>query len=492
MNILFLNPPSLKNEIFMKEIGRCGRKTVAGELWPQTGLAYLAAIATESGNNAKIIDGMATPLSINELINIIQKENFDLIIVHSSTPTFNNDNKIISEIKKVINVTIGFTGTHTTVLPKESLKNSKADFVLIGEAELTLREFINTLNEIPVQQDLFSSSQNRINSAIDKLKTINGLAIKYEDKIIITPQREILPDLNSLPFPARELLPNDKYIMPFFDRKPFVTVVPSRGCPYKCTFCRAGKVWGTKPRFRDPSNIITEIKEIINKLNIKNIVFMTDALTLKRDWTLALLDEMLKENLGIRWICNSRVDSVDIEMLKLMKKVGCELISYGVESGNQTILDQAKKNIKIQDSINAIKLTRQAGITSLAYFIIGLPGETEETIKESIEFAKMLNPDYVNFHIATPFPGTEFYEYAKKNKLLISENWDDFEEEGSAVIRTKTLSPEQLIKFQKKAMNSFYFRPKYIMKELLSIRSTAALKAKIRACVNLIKQNISI
>jgi radical SAM superfamily enzyme YgiQ (UPF0313 family) len=492
MNVLFLNPPSLKNEIFMKEIGRCGRKSVAGELWPQTGLAYLAAITIQSGHKAKIIDAMATQISLNNLIEVIQKEKFDLIIVHSSTPTFNNDIKIISEIKKITNSLIGFTGTHTTVLPEESLRQSEADFILVGEAESTLKELLDILNNYQFGKNDSSKSQHFTDSLIDKLKLINGLAIKLNNEVIITPPREIYPDLDSFPFPVRELLPNAKYTMPFFDRKPFVTIIPSRGCPFKCTFCRAGKVWGVKPRFRTPSNIVAEIKDVIYKLNIRNIVFMTDALTLKRDWTIALLNEILKENLSFRWICNSRVDTVDKEMLNLMKKAGCELISYGVESGDQSILDKAKKNIKLEDSIKAMELTRQAGILSLAYFIIGLPGETEETIKKTIRFAKKINPDYVNFHIATPFPGTEFYDYAKNNNLLISNNWDDYEEEGSAVIRTETMTPEQLVKYQKYAMNSFYLRPKYILKELLSIKSLSDLLAKIRAGINVIKKNISI
>jgi len=502
MNVLFLNPPSLKNEIFMKEIGRCGRKSVAGELWPQTGLAYLAAITIQSGHKAKIIDAMATPVSLNNLIELIQKEKFDLIIVHSSTPTFNNDKKIISEIKKITNSVIGFTGTHTTVLPEESLKQSEAEFILIGETELTLKELLGILSNLQLEQKCDATFMSQIprdksrvttlDFAFDKLKLINGLAIKLNDEVIITPPREIYPDLDSFPFPARELLPNDKYTMPFFDRKPFVTIIPSRGCPFKCTFCRAGKVWGARPRFRTPSNIVAEIKDVINKLNIRNIVFMTDALTLKRDWTIALLNEILKEKLSFRWICNSRVDTVDKEMLNLMKKAGCELISYGVESGDQSILDKVKKNIKLEDSIKAMELTRQAGIVSLAYFIIGLPGETEETSKKTIKFAKKINPDYVNFHIATPFPGTELYDYAKNNNLLVSNNWDDYEEEGSAVIRTETMTPEQLVKYQKYAMNSFYLRPKYILKELLSIKSLSDLLAKIRAGINVIKKNFSI
>jgi radical SAM superfamily enzyme YgiQ (UPF0313 family) len=176
-----------------------------------------------------------------------------------------------------------------------------------------------------------------------------------------------------------------------------------------------------------------------------------------------------------------------MEMLKKMKKAGCISISYGIESGSQKILDSSKKGITLAQSKKAIDMTKKAGIGTFAYFIIGLPGENWDTIRQTIRFAKRLDPDYVNFHIATPFPGTELYDIAVKNKWLVSDNWADFEEEGSAVLRTEDLSPKDLVKAQKMAMRSFYMQPKTILKQLLKIRNLNDIKVRIDTAIKLIR-----
>jgi radical SAM superfamily enzyme YgiQ (UPF0313 family) len=188
-----------------------------------------------------------------------------------------------------------------------------------------------------------------------------------------------------------------------------------------------------------------------------------------------------------QWICNSRVDAVDPDMLRLMRQTGCKLISYGVESGNQEILNRAKKRVDLNQSSNAIHLTRKAGILSMAYFILGLPGETQQTIDETIAFMKNLDPDYINVHIATPFPGTELYDIAEQKGWLVSHDWKDYEEEGSAVIRTAELSTEELVEAQKRAMREFYTRPRVILRELFRFRNRSPLSSRIRAGFNIIR-----
>jgi radical SAM superfamily enzyme YgiQ (UPF0313 family) len=466
MRIFLLNPPHLSGTVYMKELGRCGRKSIAGERWPQTGLAYLAAVLLEDGHECRILDAMAEKIGVDETIRKISAFSPDLILIHITTPTFRNDAKVVELISQSairnLQSKIGFTGTHGSVLPEESLHESVADFAIVGEAEETLRELVSKLS---------SDWEN-----------IQGLAFrKSKTQIQINQSRPLIANLNSLPFPARQLLPNEKYRMPFFAEEPFVTIIPSRGCPYQCTFCRAGAVWGERVRLRSAGNVCEEIERVISDLQIHNVVFMTDALTLKKSWTVELCELIKTRNLKIRWIGNSRVDAVDLELLKLMKSAGCELLSYGIESGNQAILDRAKKKITIAQSEQAIQLTKQAEILAFAYFILGLPGETRETINQTIAFAKKINPDYVNFHIATPFPGTELYQIAIDNKWLITDDWSQFEEQGSAVMRTEQLTAQDLVKAQKMAMRRFYFRPQQIAKEIKRVRNPAELKKKIRA-----------
>jgi anaerobic magnesium-protoporphyrin IX monomethyl ester cyclase len=413
-----------------------------------------------------ILDAMADKIDVNGTISRLVEFKPDLVVVHTTTPTFNNDTLILEKIKEsaICNPQskIGFTGTHVSVLPKKSLQESVADFALVGEAE-------NTLLEI---SDKFDSNWDNI----------PGLAYRTQNnEIKLNSPRPLITDLDTLPFPTRQLLPNRKYQMPFFTGEPFVTIIPSRGCPYQCTFCRAGAVWGDRVRLRSAKNVCEEIEQVVAKLKIRNIVFMTDALTLKKSWIIELCQMLNQRKLNIRWIGNSRVDAVDLEMLNLMKSSGCELLSYGVESGNQPILNRAKKKITLAQAEQAIRLTKEAGILAFAYFILGLPGETQETIQETIAFAKKLDPDYVNFHIATPFPGTELYRIAKENKWLITDDWSKFEEEGSAVMRTEHLTAADLVKAQKRAMRQFYFRPHQVAKEIKRVRNTAELKKKLRA-----------
>ncbi|NQU45244.1 radical SAM protein, partial [bacterium] len=260
----------------------------------------------------------------------------------------------------------------------------------------------------------------------------------------------------------------------------------SRGCPWPCSFCRAGRVWGRRIRTRSVANVLEEIRVLREDFGIRHLAFMTDSLTLNRTWALELFGALCAMEEEPEWVCNSRVDVVDAEMLALMKRANCRMISYGVESGSQAILDASRKGITLEQCERAIRLTREAGIPCMAYFIIGLPGETRDTAEESIRFAKRIKPDYVNFHVATPFPGTDFYDEAVRNGWLTSSNWSDFEEQGSAVLRTKDLSPEDLRHLQGRAMRAFYMRPSRLLQELGRIRSWSEFAARARAGVRVI------
>ena len=468
MNILFLNPPSLEGYIYSKEIGRCGRKSVANDILPQTGLAYLAAIVEKEGHKARIIDSMAERLNIHQTIQEIKKYNPEIIIMNTSTPTFINDEKICKLIKRELDAVVAYVGTHVSVLPKESLKGSEADLVFVNECEYTLKELLKKINL--------------------SWAGIKGLCYKKNGVIMCNEYRPLIENLDELPFPARHLLP--KYTTPLSAGLPFATIIPSRGCSYQCIFCRAGNVWGEKVRMRSTESVFSEIKKIVDDFGIMNIGFMADTFTINKKWTIDLCNKMIDAGLNINWVCNSRVDTVDEEMLHIMKKAGCSVISYGVESGDQNILNRSKKGITLDQSRKAILLTKKAGILSFAYFIIGLPGETWKSANRAINFAIELDSDYAIFHIATPFPGTEFYEIAKENGWLVTSDWEKFEEEGSAVISTNNLSADDLVKLQKKAMNKFYLRPTYIIKQLTKIRSVYDIRTKIKAGLSILKSNI--
>jgi anaerobic magnesium-protoporphyrin IX monomethyl ester cyclase len=471
---LFLNPPALSGEIYMKEIGRCGRRAVAGEMWPQTGLAYLAAVAEREGHEARIIDAMASAIDVAALVGQVAAWRPDLLVANTTTPTFKNDAQVVEALRGRCDALIAFTGTHVSALPKESLAESVADLVFVNEAEETLADVLAALS-----RDGVEAARSDPGSS---LSAIEGLAWRGPDGAArMSMRREPTDDLDSFPMPARRLLPNDRYRMPFFAGEPFATVIPTRGCPYPCTFCRAGAVWGRKIRTRSPDNVLAELRHLVEELHIRNVAFMTDSMTLDRKWAMSLLGGIVDAGPRLRWVCNSRVDAVDLEMLRAMKQAGCQLVSYGVESGDPDILKSTMKGITLDQAREAMALTREAGIASMAYFIVGLPGETWQTVRRSIDFAKSIQPDYVNFHVATPFPGTRLCQQARDEGWLTTDDWSQFEEEGSAVMVAGDLSAHELVRAQRIAMRAFYLRPSRLLKELVAIRSPSDLIARLRA-----------
>ena len=470
MKILFLNPPHLLGMTYMKEVGRCGRKSIAGEFWPQTGLAYLAAMSAKSGATPLFWDGMLPRHHFDNLKLYLLNHKPEVIIMLTTTPTFSNDLQNARLIKDLLPSTIiGMTGTHSSVFPEETCSKKEIDFVLINEAENTIARLI------PIWKKSIPDWKSQA-------EEIPSLAFRRHDgSVHVNQTPSYVEDLDTLPFPERRLMKLDAYTMPFFLHNPFVTLIPSRGCPFRCSFCRAGQVWGRNVRLRSVENVIKEIEQIIRDYGITNLVFMTDSFTFSRDWVLQFCQSLQSLPEPVQWICNSRVDAVDPEMLAAMKQSGCMMISYGIESPHPHILKNANKNIRVDDIIKAIKDTRKAGILSFGYYVLGLPGETEDTIRQTIRFAKKLRTDFVNFHIATPFPGTELYQYAREHSLLVTNDWDAFEEEGSAVISYPDLPADRLMYWQKKAMRAFYLRPEKIFREIFRLRSPAEFKVKFKA-----------
>ena len=474
MKTLFLNPPVLSGAIYMKEIGRCGRRSVAGELWPQTGLACLAAVAEAKGHEARLIDAMAEGMSVYALEDQVREWNPDLIVINTTTPTFKNDVAVVAQLRAHCEALMAWTGTHVSALPEASLAESLADVVMINEAENTLAELLDVM--------AYNLKRQNSDDPARALATVRGIVWReHGGPIGRTPPRPPEPDLDAFPLPARHLMPNTAYRMPFFSDGPFTTVIPSRGCPWGCSFCRAGTVWGRKIRQRSVANVMGELRQIVQDLGIGAVVFMTDSLTLNRDWALELFQAIADEDLRFQWICNSRVDAVDLPLLEAMKRAGCKMVSYGVESGDPVILRRMKKRITLEQSRNAMALTRQAGLLSMAYFILGMPGETWATVRRSIRFAKEIRPDYVNFHIATPFPGTRLYADAQARGWLTTDDWDAYEEEGSAVMEAGELTVAELERAQKMAMRAFYLRPGRLLRELRALRSPADFLVRLRA-----------
>ena len=427
---------------------------------PPTDLMYLAAIAEQCGYEAMIRDysqGGNFEVDLKEF-------QPDFLVANIATPTFQSD-MIAIKLAKDINpsiCTIVKGAPFLTYNTNTIYENPFIDYVIIGEAEFTLKEI---LEGVPNNEILGSCYRE------------NFQPIKNE-------KRPFIENLDELPFPARHLVDNSIYRRPDNGKVQAVVKV-ARGCPFHCFFCLATPVSGAKVRKRSPENIVAELKECVEKYNIRNFLFWSDIFNLDREWTLELCKKIIESGLKITWSSNTRADTMDDEMAKMMYKSGCRLVSIGVESGSQKMLDKIGKKITLDNIRNTVRILKKNKIKIYNYFVIGLPWETEETVEETIKFAIELDSNFISFYTATPLPGTKYFAYAMLNKL-VEGNLDFRSAYYEPVVRSESLSKERIFELHKQAVKRFYLRPKFIFKTLLSLRSFAEFKNYFIAGMNLL------
>lgn len=457
--ILLIYPPS---PVLNRE-DRCQQPTkdlIVIPPLPPTDLMYLAAVAEKAGLEAKIND-----YSQNGDYEADLKEfNPDYLVVNIATPTLEHDLDAVKKAKEICPnvVTIAKGAAFLTLADRIIKEHNELDFGILGEAENTLKEI---LEEKPKAEIL-------------------GLYYKENDEVKFTGNRPFIEDLDSLPFPARHLVDNNIYRRPD-NNKVQATIKVSRGCPFHCFFCLATPVSGAKVRRRSPENIVAEIKECVEKYNIKNFLFWSDIFNIDKEWTMKLCQAIIDSGLKITWSANTRADTADLEMAEMMYKSGCRLVSIGVESGSQYMLEKMGKKITLNDVRRTVKVFKKAKIRIYNYFVIGLPWETEETVEETIKFAIELNSDFISFYTATPLPGSRFYDYALEHNLFDKET--SFENAYYyPAVNTHNLSRERVFELHKSAIKRFYLRPLYILKMLSRIRSFAEIKNYFIAGMNVL------
>lgn len=456
MRVLLLNPPPENNILFVRE-GRCMNREATWEnLWPPHTLMYISSMLKRNGHEVKLLDGMVECKSIDNLPEAIGNFNHELAIVNTATATIYGDIRAAVLVKKNYNSKTALFGVHPTGTHIELIKEYKyIDFVIRREPEITSTELANSLEKGTPISD------------------VDGITYRENGNVKVNKDREFA-DLNTLPFPDRDAVDCSHYTLPF-SKKPFTLISTSRGCPSKCIYCAVHQYYGKKFRTRAPKNIVDEIEEVVKKLKIYDFLFWADEALFNQKIMEKICDELINRNLNVRWFCNSRADTVKYELLKKMKKAGCWLMSYGIESGSQNILDNIKKNLKLSQIEEAVQITRKAEIETIGHFVFGLPGENQQTAKQTIKFAKKLALDYAQFYIAIPYPGTEYFDYAKENNLIQTYDYSQYEI-SNAVVRTNELSPEQLMKIRKKAYMSFYLNPIFILRRFFKIKTKGELK----------------
>jgi len=467
VDILLVNPPTPDGELWIRTQHRVGRRTRENMVWPQVSLAQMAALLHPT-YTYKIVDANAERMSWKAFTALLDRYQPRYYFTQVTAPTLENDMYGVFLARARGAKTIAF-GTHVTPIPVETMRSYPAlDFVLVGEPDLSIRDLLDHLeHKIDQRPDsikkLIDEHDPNYKPAIAEDGTVDlggilGLAWRKGEEIVVNRNRPFIRDLDDLPVPMHQDLPLQKYRMPLI-HGPFTFIVTSRGCPAGCTYCIKHVSYQFSVRLRSPEKIMEEMW-VLKKLGINNIHMYSDLFTVNREQVVNLCKLMIAENIQIHWTCNSRVDYVDEEMLQWMGKAGCRLISWGIESGNEQILRHAHKGADPAKAERALRWSKKAGIMNWGYFIIGLPTETEETIRQTIDFAKKLPLDIALFHVAAPYPGTPFFfEVVKNGWFRPGTRWEQVDMDKGTVLDYPGLSAERLLYWQKRAFREWALRP---------------------------------
>ncbi len=468
MNVLLFNPPTRHGETVIRDnIFGCFTKSKANYVWPAINLALLGSILKKVGAKPKIVDAVAVKRSFNEILEELYKFKPDAVVIVTGSATFDTDCKILKKLKKHFSdLKTVMIGNHVTCFPEKALKNTALDYIILGEPEMTFQELFDRLVK---------------GVSIEDLK---GLAFMRNGTYVNTGVSDRIEDLDILPFADRDLIPDAEYLNPFVKKLPYTTMNTSRGCPFPCIYCAAGMTYGKRYRARTAKNVVDEIQMCVEKYGIKEVFFRDEEFTIDKRRVEDICNILLERNINIGWICNARIDSLDDKTLELMAKAGCHLLKIGVESGSDKMLKVMKKGIKVDQIKKTFKIIKKYKIGTVAHFIIGLPGENEETLRETKNLIFEIDPDYMSLNIAMPYPGTELFDMFKQK--LTGSKMSDFDIEKGFVKAGMThnfcdLSPEYLEDFYYSTHKKFYFRPKFLFRKLCSISSFSEFFRYVKA-----------
>jgi anaerobic magnesium-protoporphyrin IX monomethyl ester cyclase len=426
---------------------------VAGMKAPPLGLAWIAAVLEKAGHKVKIIDSPTLEMEFDEWINEIKSWKPDVVGLSMLTPTAPKGYKAAKMIKEMFpDIVVIAGGPHPTFMYKEALENG-IDIVVMGEGEYTTRELIGVLEDKGLNTEA--------------LLKVKGIAFKdKEGRIRVTPPRPYIVNLDELPWPARHLLPMEKYTLL---GKPIrvAHVMASRGCPYGCAYCSTSYFWGRRIRFRSAKNVADEVEYLYNKYKVRYVVFADDELVINKKFVREYIKEMKERGLELPFACGARVDHVNKEFMKFLYDNGCVILYFGVESASQETLDKIGKKIKVEQAVRVFQWKKELGGAAMGSFILGFPWETIDDMKRTVDFAIKLDPDYAQFTALTPYPGTPMYYYALKHNLIEDWNWEHWTT-VRAVMRGFHFTREDLARMIKYAYRKFFIRGSFLWRQIKS------------------------
>ena len=453
MNVLMLNPP------FKGRFSRTSRSpavTLGGTIYYPFWLAYATGVLEQSGFEVSLVDAPAQGLSVADVIERVKKKPPQLIVVDTSTPSIYSDVKVAEQLKESFPSSfVALVGTHPSALPGETLKLSeKVDAVAVGEYDYTMRDLALCLQKG------------------SDLRTVDGLVFREGKQIIRSKPRVLIENVDELPFVSqvykRHLNVRDYYFAAA--NYPMVMIITGRGCPYKCFFCVYPQTFHSrKYRPRSAANVVDEFQWIVQNLpEVKEIGIEDDTFTVDQERVREICRQILERAVKIKWYCNVRVN-LELETMRWMKKAGCRLVTVGFESADQESLNRMQKGITVAQIRQFVSDTRKAGLLVHGCFIIGNPGETEETMEKSLMMARELNCDTMQFFPLLVYPGTEAYRWAQENGCLNSESFADWADDAGmyrSVLNIPGLPAEKIEAFCLRANREYYLRPGYMLMKL--------------------------
>lgn len=453
MDVLLINPPWVTKD---------------GNIWhgvkstsPPLGLLYVAAYAEARGKSVHVMDVNAEQLHFADIEFFFARHRPEWVGLTAVTAQIINTHRLAAIAKRVSpNSKVVIGGVHATAMPDEVMQDHNVDFVIRGEGELPFGSLV--CGEVPTK--------------------IPGLSLRTNNllqPIRHNPMGPPIEDLDSLPTPAYHLIQFDLYkpAIGAYRRLPAVNMTMTRGCPGKCTFCNSAE---TALRTRSAKHLVDEIRKLQAQYGVREVSFYDDTLTIFKPQVAEMCDLIVERGIDLTWSCFARTDCVSPPLLKKMRAAGCHQILFGIESADPEILRNIRKPIDIEQTRRAVRMVQQAGIAVRAAFMFGNPGETIETMRRTIDFAKALAPDIALFNITTPYPGTQMFDWARRNGYLRTLDWNDYDLANS-VLELPTASSEQINEMYKIAYREFYFRPSYLLKRVLRLRNWDDLKCNVQA-----------
>jgi len=405
------------------------------------GLGYLAAVLEKNQYEVDVIDCQALKLSYEKFKSQISKRQPNIVGVTSTITTYKSALHIAKIAKEVCPKCLTVLGgPHVTFWDEKTLQEcASVDIVVRKEGENTMLELAE-----------------RVEAGKDYYDVL-GITCRKDGKIVKNPDRAYIENLDDIPFPARHLWPNE-----FLQKYGIFPLVTSRGCVNWCSFCSEVRMHGRKYRVRSPKNVVDELEFLQNTYAAEHFAFCDATFTVDQDRTEELCEEIRKRKLKIKWTCETRVDKVTKELLLKMREAGCIAVWFGVESGSQNVLDTMRKGISVAQTIRAFEWAKEAGLKPVASVILGFPGETKETARESIKLVEKICPNDVGYTIATPYAGTPMYDFVKENGWLKITDFDKYDT-ATPIFETPTLSMKEIKKIYEQVLQSFYLRPTYIL-----------------------------